>query len=107
MKSIVLVALAGLATVWGCGKTSHSSGSITFYWSFVGGQYQVYGDGTSASPGCVEAGVDTVVLTVTDPTGERLFSESFDCVESVSGIPGIGVEITDVLSGNYTWVAEK
>lgn len=91
--------LAALALGAGCTSSPGPAPvNLNLYWHFVGAQGQVYGSGSQANPGCAEAGVDTVLIQLTDPYG-YFTSPSFSCVRS-NGVPGASYA---GVNGLYSW----
>jgi len=101
MKRVLLAATLALSA--GCYSSPPSPPivNLNLYWHFVGRQGQTYGDGTQANTGCAEAGVDTVSVTLTDPTGYTYAPQSFPCVQS-NGVPG--VTYPGLYAGGYAWI---
>jgi hypothetical protein len=105
MRRVALMAMFGILAVGCGGGSSGPSTSITFYWSFVGAQGQEYGDGTQNDSGCLGAGVESVVVTLWDPSGVQLSPQEFDCEDAVSGVPGISLYVNNG-PGTYGWAVD-
>jgi len=86
-----LVAAAPLALA-GC----RDDGTATFFWRFQDSTGNIQGDGTDANPGCTDAGVDHVRITVDRDTFDA------ECVAS-NGVPGVQAVF---LSGTYDFTLE-
>jgi hypothetical protein len=105
MNRIAAFAAAALVAA-GCGPAPAPPPPVeftdlTFYWQFVDGDGNVYGNFTNTSPGCVGANVDQVVVSFTGPAGN--VTRTVDCIAS-NGYPG--ATFTAVPTGNYTWTIE-
>ncbi len=101
MKRVLV--LAALALGAGCSSPPPPPlVNLNLYWHFVGAQGQVYGNGSQTDPGCAQAGVDTVQVRLTDPTG-YLTVQTFPCVQS-NGVPG--VTFPGMIAGPYSWVLD-
>lgn len=96
-----LLAAAGTA----CGPTSAPPPpytDVTFYWQFQDWDGNVYGDFSSAFPGCGVANVDEVRVSLFGPAGP-LPPVTVPCV-AVNGMPG--ATFTAVPTGPYSWLIE-
>lgn len=74
---------------------------LTFYWQFQDQDGNRYGNFTAAFPGCIDANVDDVVVTLTGPGGRVV--RTVPCVAS-NGVPG--AMFAGVPTGSYTWTVE-
>jgi hypothetical protein len=75
--------------------------SLTFYWQFIDGDGNTYGDFSVTRPGCIGANVDQVRIAYTGPAGTVV--QTVPCIAS-NGLPGVTFD--GVPTGNYTWLAE-
>jgi len=103
MKRIAAFAAAALV-VAGCGPGPQPVPfftDLTLYWQFVDQDGNRFGNFTGANPGCVDANVDDVVVTLIGPGGRTVWT--VPCVAS-NGIPG--ATFPQVPTGSYTWTVE-
>ncbi len=106
MNRVALFVLAAVAGGTGCVVTTHSDqpGTIGMGWTFTNSQSQVYGNGTAQNPGCAEAGVNQVAVTITDPNGRQVLSQAVDCQDASTQIPGVAFTISSIFDGeSYGW----
>ncbi len=102
-RALVLVlAVLGTAALSGCSTPPppYVYYDVNVYWRFLGAQGQPYGDATNADPGCADAGVDQVRVTLQGPVQRQVV---VTCVD-LGGTPGIRVE--GLLAGNYLVTTE-
>jgi hypothetical protein len=104
MRTLALVAAALTPLLAGCVSSSSmdpGSGSATIYWRFQSFDRLIAGDFTATNPGCLEAGVDEVDLTIRDAGGAIAYYQSHFCQAS-NGVPGVVVML---LPGRYSFEA--
>ncbi len=93
MKRFALLAALGLASACTTSEPP-PPGTVTFYWRFQDYTGAIAGDYTTANPGCAEAGVTTVRVTIDQQT------QDLNCVGS-NGVPGI--QFADFPTGSFPY----
>ncbi|HVP68963.1 MAG TPA: hypothetical protein VMT17_17055 [Anaeromyxobacteraceae bacterium] len=93
---------AALALAAGCYSSPPPPSllNLNIYWGFLGWQGQpAFGNFSQTDPGCSQANVDQVYVSITGPGGYTQ-DENFPCVQP-NGVPG--VQYADVYAGTYSW----
>ncbi len=105
MRKLALLAVVLMPLVSGCVSSTSpdpGSGSATIYWNFQSFDYQIAGDFTATSSGCLRAGVNEVDLTVRDVGGATVHYQSHFCQDATNGVPGA---VVTLLPGSYSFEA--